>query len=57
FRFLLTLTGGALDPREAYALWDREGEPGRGRYGVTVAGEHAWAWLDDPRGPYAWPLP
>ncbi|MEW2509029.1 methyltransferase domain-containing protein [Streptomyces sp. NPDC046870] len=57
FRFLLTLTGGALDPREAYALWDREGEPERGRYGVTVAGEHAWAWLDDPQGPYAWPLP
>ncbi|MET8563398.1 methyltransferase domain-containing protein [Streptomyces flaveolus] len=57
FRFLLALTHGTLDPQEAYALWEREGEPGRGRYGVTVAGEHAWAWLDDPRGPYAWPLP
>ncbi|MFF8903636.1 methyltransferase domain-containing protein [Streptomyces olivaceoviridis] len=57
FRFLLTLTRGTLDPQEAYALWEREGEPERGRYGVTVAGEHAWAWLDDPQGPYAWPLP
>ncbi|MET9010455.1 methyltransferase domain-containing protein [Streptomyces olivaceoviridis] len=57
FRFLLALTRGTLDPQEAYALWEREGEPERGRYGVTVAGEHAWAWLDDPQGPYAWPLP
>ncbi|KUN32250.1 methyltransferase [Streptomyces corchorusii] len=57
FRFLFALTRGTLDPQEAYALWEREGEPERGRYGVTVAGEHAWAWLDDPQGPYAWPLP
>ncbi|MEU6667578.1 methyltransferase domain-containing protein [Streptomyces sp. NPDC046727] len=57
FRFLLALTRGTLDPLEAYSLWEREGRPGRGRYGVTVGGEHAWAWLDDPEGPYAWPLP
>ncbi|GGW37027.1 O-methyltransferase [Streptomyces lucensis JCM 4490] len=57
FRFLLVLLRGTLDPREAYGLWEREGEPDRGRYGVTVAGERAWAWLDDPEGPYLWPLP
>jgi protein-L-isoaspartate(D-aspartate) O-methyltransferase len=57
FRFLLTLTAGRLDPYEAHALWQREDRPGRERYGVTVSGEHAWAWLDDPEGPYAWPLP
>ncbi|WBO66299.1 methyltransferase domain-containing protein [Streptomyces camelliae] len=57
FRFLLTLTRHTLDPREAGALWEREGMPGRERYGVTVGGEHAWAWLDDPEGPYVWPLP
>ncbi|EST24962.1 O-methyltransferase [Streptomyces roseochromogenus subsp. oscitans DS 12.976] len=57
FRFLLALTRGTLDPREAYALWEREGVPERERYGVTVDGEHARAWLDDPAGPYAWPLP
>ncbi|MBL1105097.1 methyltransferase domain-containing protein [Streptomyces sp. 5-8] len=57
FRFLLALTRGTLDPQEAYSLWQREGEPDRGRYGITVAGQHAWAWLDDPQGPYAWPLP
>lgn len=57
FRFLLTLTGGRLDPRAAYALWEREGAPRRDRYGVTVRGEGSRAWLDDPRGPYAWPLP
>ncbi|GHD99083.1 methyltransferase domain-containing protein [Streptomyces alanosinicus] len=57
FRFLLALTRGTLDPREACALWEREGMPGRERYGVTVGGERTWAWLDEPAGPYAWPLP
>ncbi|OII69442.1 methyltransferase domain-containing protein [Streptomyces sp. CC77] len=56
FRFLLTLAAGHLDPYEAYALWQREGGPERERYGVTVAGDRQWAWLDDPEGPYAWPL-
>ncbi|KUN83485.1 methyltransferase [Streptomyces bungoensis] len=57
FRFLLALTRGALDPREACALWEGEGAPERERYGVTVAGGRTWAWLDDPAGPGAWPLP
>ncbi|MEU0002796.1 methyltransferase domain-containing protein [Streptomyces sp. NPDC006314] len=57
FRFLCALARGTLEPQGAYALWEREGEPDRGRYGVTVAGEHVWAWLDDPEGPYLWPLP
>ncbi|MYR44430.1 methyltransferase domain-containing protein [Streptomyces sp. SID5910] len=56
FRFLLALTRGSLDPQEAYALWEREDAPRRERYGVTVRGERAWAWLDDPEGPYAWPF-
>ncbi|SDK98558.1 methyltransferase domain-containing protein [Streptomyces indicus] len=56
FRFLLELTSGALDPEEAFALWRREGRPARERFGVTVAGDEVWAWLDDPDGPYAWPL-
>ncbi|MER5767088.1 methyltransferase domain-containing protein [Streptomyces sp. NPDC001985] len=56
FRFLLTLTGGSLGPREARALWERERRPARERFGVTVSGGRQWAWLDDPDGPYAWPL-
>ncbi|QDQ11622.1 methyltransferase domain-containing protein [Streptomyces spectabilis] len=56
FRFLLELTAGTLDPYEALALWQREQRPVRERFGVTVSGEYAWAWLDDPEGPYAWPL-
>jgi protein-L-isoaspartate(D-aspartate) O-methyltransferase len=56
FRFLLALTRGSLDPQEAFALWEREGQPQRERYGITVSGEHEWAWLDEPEGPYAWPL-
>ncbi|KAF0648121.1 MULTISPECIES: methyltransferase domain-containing protein [Streptomyces] len=54
FRFLLTLASGALDPYEAYALWQREGRPARERYGVTVRDGRQWAWLDDPEGPYVW---
>ncbi|MEV0240901.1 methyltransferase domain-containing protein [Streptomyces sp. NPDC050674] len=57
FRFLLALTRGSLDPQDAHALWEQEGRPQRERYGVTVRGEREWAWLDDPEGPYAWPLP
>ncbi|WP_328693304.1 methyltransferase domain-containing protein [Streptomyces phaeochromogenes] len=56
-RFLLTLTADSLDPHEAYGIWEREGQPPRQRYGITVDGGRAWAWLDDPAGPYAWPLP
>ncbi|KKD02612.1 methyltransferase domain-containing protein [Streptomyces sp. WM6386] len=56
FRFLLELSQGSLDPQEAYQLWEREGWPLRERYGITVSGGHEWAWLDDPEGPYAWPL-
>ncbi|MFC8429311.1 methyltransferase domain-containing protein [Streptomyces sp. NPDC057253] len=56
YRFLLALSRDSLEPHEAYALWEREGEPSRERYGITVAGEREWAWLDSPEGPYAWPL-
>lgn len=56
FRFLLVLTDGVLEPRDAVTLWDGEGHPERERYGITVDGERSWAWLDDPAGPYAWPL-
>ncbi|MGW5862091.1 methyltransferase domain-containing protein [Streptomyces sp. NPDC055239] len=56
FRFLLELTEGSLDPYEALALWEREGRPVRERFGITASGPHEWAWLDDPEGPYAWPL-
>ncbi|MFC8393444.1 methyltransferase domain-containing protein [Streptomyces sp. NPDC057238] len=57
FRFLLALTAGALEPREAYDLWEREGRPQRERYGLTVDTEGDRAWLDDPEGPHAWPVP
>ncbi|MFE3096850.1 methyltransferase domain-containing protein [Streptomyces sp. NPDC059248] len=56
FRFLLALTAGGLDPHEALALWEREGRPRRDRFGITVGARRQWAWLDDPGGPYIWPL-
>ncbi|MEU7468321.1 methyltransferase domain-containing protein [Streptomyces sp. NPDC044984] len=58
FRFLPALTAGALEPGEAYGLWEREGRPQRERYGLTVdVDEGDRAWLDDPQGPYVWPVP
>ncbi|MFI8517084.1 methyltransferase domain-containing protein [Streptomyces sp. NPDC085481] len=57
FQFLSTLAAGGLETREALALWQRERRPERERFGVTVSGGRQWAWLDDPEGPYAWPLP
>ncbi|MFF9200677.1 methyltransferase domain-containing protein [Streptomyces sp. NPDC014986] len=57
FRFLLALTAGALEPREAYDLWERAGRPQRERYGLTVGAGGGSAWLDDPRSPYVWPVP
>ncbi|MFB7465938.1 methyltransferase domain-containing protein [Streptomyces sp. NPDC056224] len=56
FQFMLVLTAGALHPREALDLWRREDRPGRERFGVTVTAEGQWSWLDDPQGPYTWPL-
>ncbi|MFF5704217.1 methyltransferase domain-containing protein [Streptomyces sp. NPDC012794] len=56
FQFLLILTAGVLHPREALDLWRGEGRPARERFGVTVTPEGQWAWLDDPQGPYVWPL-
>ncbi|MFD5322942.1 methyltransferase domain-containing protein [Streptomyces sp. NPDC127092] len=57
FEFLAGLAGDALGTREALSLWQRERRPERERFGVTVSGGRQWAWLDDPAGPYAWPLP
>lgn len=56
FQFMLILSAGALHPREGLDLWRREGRPGRERFGVTVTPEGQWSWLDDPQGPYVWPL-
>ncbi|MEU9386775.1 methyltransferase, partial [Streptomyces sp. NPDC048279] len=57
FQFLMELTQGVLSPREAYEVWERAGMPGRERYGVTVAQDGEWVWLDDREGPFVWPLP
>ncbi|MGW7457886.1 methyltransferase domain-containing protein [Streptomyces sp. NPDC054797] len=56
FQFMLVLTAGVLHPREALDLWRSEGRPARERFGVTVGPGGQWAWLDDPQGPYVWPL-
>lgn len=56
FSFLLALAGGSLDAEEAMNLWEGEGRPDRERFGLTVERGRQWAWLDDPQGPYTWPL-
>ncbi|MFF0550474.1 methyltransferase domain-containing protein [Streptomyces sp. NPDC004311] len=55
-QFMLMLTSGVLHPREALDLWRSEGRPSRERFGVSVGPEGQWSWLDDPQGPYVWPL-
>ncbi|KQX52890.1 MULTISPECIES: methyltransferase domain-containing protein [unclassified Streptomyces] len=57
FHFFRDLVDATLDRSEALSLWLRERRPERERFGVTVSGDRQWAWLDDPAGPYAWPLP
>ncbi|MER5944995.1 methyltransferase domain-containing protein [Streptomyces sp. NPDC001904] len=57
FRFVLGLSGGRAAARDVFAWWEREGRPGRERFGVTVRGEREWVWLDEPDGPCLWDLP
>ncbi|MGH3310854.1 MAG: methyltransferase domain-containing protein [Streptomyces sp.] len=56
FHFLFGLTGGSMEPHDVYDLWRAAGRPPRERYGVTIRDAEQWAWLDDPQGPYTWPL-
>ncbi|MFF7195382.1 methyltransferase domain-containing protein [Streptomyces sp. NPDC008079] len=50
-------------PRDLWALAESAhvvfrdlGHPARSRFGLTVDGPRQWTWLDDPAGPYRWPL-
>ena len=43
----------------ATRLWEALGRPGRDRFGITALDrvDRQFVWLDDPDGPYSWPLP
>jgi protein-L-isoaspartate(D-aspartate) O-methyltransferase len=43
----------------AVRLWDHLGQPGRERFGITALDrvDRQYVWLDDPDGPYSWPMP
>ncbi len=41
---------------ETYRLWRGAGYPDRERFGLSVAGERQWAWLDAPDGSHTWEL-
>jgi len=43
----------------AARLWESLGHPDRSRYGITALDDTArqFVWLDDPDGPYSWPMP
>ncbi|HWM39720.1 MAG TPA: methyltransferase domain-containing protein [Streptomyces sp.] len=56
FQFLFGLTAGSMEPHDVYELWRTAGRPVRERYGMTIRDGEQWAWLDDPEGPYTWPL-
>ncbi|MZD07508.1 methyltransferase domain-containing protein [Streptomyces sp. SID5785] len=59
FRFVLTLVAGSggADAREVLRVWEREGRPGRSRFGVTLDAGRVSVWLDDPAGPHVWGVP
>ncbi|GIL32040.1 methyltransferase domain-containing protein [Actinocatenispora comari] len=40
-------------------LWGHLGKPRRDRYGISALDrtDRQYIWLDDPYGPYSWPLP
>jgi protein-L-isoaspartate O-methyltransferase len=40
----------------AHLLFRDLGHPARTRFGLTVEGPRQWTWLDDPAGPYRWPV-
>lgn len=40
----------------AHALFRAGGHPARSRFGLSVAGDRQWTWLDDPDGPDTWPV-
>ena len=40
----------------AYDEWQALGRPARDRFGITVRPDRQELWLDNPGGPYHWPL-
>lgn len=52
---------GGPDPlwqhvERAQALYQQHGQPGWGRWGMTVTPAHQWIWLDDPRNGAIWEI-
>ncbi|MGH3874468.1 MAG: hypothetical protein ACRDSR_23695 [Pseudonocardiaceae bacterium] len=43
----------------AVTLWDHLHEPSISRFGVSALDDlhRQYVWLDDPDGPYSWPMP
>lgn len=43
----------------ASRLWPHVGKPKRDRYGITALdrADRQFVWLDNPDGPYSWPMP
>lgn len=43
----------------AVALWDHLNQPDLSRFGVSALDDinRQYVWLDDPEGPYSWPMP
>lgn len=43
----------------AARLWNTLDHPGRDRFGITALdrADRQYVWLDDPDGPYSWPMP
>ncbi len=58
--FLVTETGSRAlwaEVEQLHHLWHDCHQPCRERFGLSVAHERQWVWLDSPESPHAWELP
>ncbi|MGH3831236.1 MAG: methyltransferase domain-containing protein [Pseudonocardiaceae bacterium] len=58
--FLVTETGPRAlwaDVERVHCLWNACQQPRRERFGLSIAHERQWIWLDSPEGQHTWDLP
>jgi hypothetical protein len=58
--FLVTETGSRAlwgEVEQLHHLWHEYRQPHRERFGLSIAQERQWVWLDSPEGPHTWELP
>jgi hypothetical protein len=57
--FLVTEIGSRAlwgEVEQLHHLWHECRQPRRERFGLSIAQERQWVWLDSPEGPHTWEL-